>query len=362
MSTMVKKILPGDRRALVVSDIHGNLPYLEGLLKKTGFSPERDLLIVDGDFLEKGKQSLDTLRYLMRLVENGCCWVVRGNCDGWHQILSGGMDKFIMKYMLTRPDCVLRQMCREQGLDVMEDTPLGEIKSVLTAHHAAEMDFLASLPIAIDTEEYTFVHGGISRPDMLRKEPWRCMKNDNFLGQGLSFDKWQIVGHWPVVLYRENITDANPIILRDRHIASIDGGCVLKDDGQLNALIIPPGGGDDFECAYYDPFPTARALTAQSASEKSYYIRWGDNAVEPLAFDGEFTRCRHLRTGYEMDIPSDYVRMSKRGFTVNDCTDYRLPVEPGDLLSVVKRTSRGCLCKKNGVSGWYSGKLEPVGD
>ena len=40
-----------------------------------------------------------------------------------------------------------------------------------------------------------------------------------------------------------------------------------------------------------------------------------------------------------------------------DSTDYRLPVLPGDRLSLVARTSRGCLMKKNGVTGWYSGRL-----
>lgn len=38
-------------------------------------------------------------------------------------------------------------------------------------------------------------------------------------------------GIYPVVLYGEDKVCANPIIDRQRHIASIDGACVLKDDG-----------------------------------------------------------------------------------------------------------------------------------
>ena len=41
----------------------------------------------------------------------------------------------------------------------------------------------------------------------------------------------------------------------------------------------------------------------------------------------------------------------------NDCTDYVLPLEPGDRVSVVEETSRGFLVKHNGVSGWYGGEL-----
>ena len=59
--------LPPDRRVLVVSDIHGNLPFLQGLLKKVGYSSD-DILIVLGDILEKSTGGLDTLHYLMALV------------------------------------------------------------------------------------------------------------------------------------------------------------------------------------------------------------------------------------------------------------------------------------------------------
>ena len=40
-----------------------------------------------------------------------------------------------------------------------------------------------------------------------------------------------------------------------------------------------------------------------------------------------------------------------------------LPPEPGpagDRLAIVRRTSRGALAKKDGVTGWYLGKLGPA--
>ena len=42
---------------------------------------------------------------------------------------------------------------------------------------------------------------------------------------------------------------------------------------------------------------------------------------------------------------------------VDNCSDDRLPVKPGDTLSVVMSTERGYIVKKNGVSGWYCGRL-----
>ena len=41
------EIAPG-RRILVISDIHGNVPYLEGVLKKANFGPEDELILVMG--------------------------------------------------------------------------------------------------------------------------------------------------------------------------------------------------------------------------------------------------------------------------------------------------------------------------
>ena len=40
----------------------------------------------------------------------------------------------------------------------------------------------------------------------------------------------------------------------------------------------------------------------------------------------------------------------------SDFTDYVLPVNSGDSLSLIAKTSRGCIVKKDGITGWYYGK------
>ena len=74
-------IEPG-RRILVISDIHANIPYFEGVLKLAEFS-DQDVLIINGDFLEKGKESLKTLRLLMEMSAEENVHLVCGNCDDW---------------------------------------------------------------------------------------------------------------------------------------------------------------------------------------------------------------------------------------------------------------------------------------
>ncbi len=60
-NAQVKHIsIPETTRILVTSDIHGNLPFLKGLLARAEFTAD-DVLILVGDILEKGAQSLDPL-------------------------------------------------------------------------------------------------------------------------------------------------------------------------------------------------------------------------------------------------------------------------------------------------------------
>ncbi len=351
---------PG-RRLLVVSDVHGNVPYFEGVLQKAGFSA-RDELIVDGDFLEKGTESLRMLRILMELSRDGNSHVLCGNCDDWYDIFLPDWDpkndEKVLRYVLWRKGGLLWDMCGAAGLDPFALEDFTAAKQALLRAFPAEWAFLRDLPHALESERFVFAHAGM-RPD----KPLRAhtveelVRVDHFLTLGRRFDRWAVVGHWPVMLYGTDRVCANPIIDREKHIASIDGGCVLKDDGQLNCLIIPHRDSEDFDFVSYDPFPERTVLDDQPGGERSYYIRWGDSTVKVLARGEEFSRCRHVRTGYEMDILTKYLFTDNEITDCNDCTDYVLPLRAGDKVRVVESCSRGYFVKHRGVSGWYFGKL-----
>ena len=99
-------------------------------------------------------------------------------------------------------------------------------------------------------------------------------------------------------------------------------------------------------------------LQDQSEIQRSYYILWGDCQVQVLNRGAEFSHCRHVRTGYEMDILTKYLFTGEEITDCNDCTDYVLPLKAGDTVRVVEETSRGYFVKHNGTSGWYYGELE----
>ena len=356
------EIAPG-RRVIAISDIHGNLPFLKGVLEKANFSPA-DVLVLVGDLFEKGRDSLGTLRYILELQQTHTVYPLCGNCDHIDRAFledRPGVDQRLWPvFRAWGSRSLILQLAAQMGMTARGPADLPAIRQAIRTRFPREMAFLTGLPHILVAGNYIFVHGGIPREDRLEElEAYPCMKNDDFLGQGLSFQKWVVVGHWPVTLYNPSIPTARPLICRERHIASIDGGCVLKLDGQLNALIIPDLQGDEMDYVAYDGLPTVVAGEDQAPSSDPINIRWNDSAIEVLREEGDCCWCRHLSTGRELWILKEYLYPRRADGTIHceDTTDYLLPVTAGDRLKLVRRSSRGCMVKKDGVTGWYRGRL-----
>ncbi len=359
------QIEPG-RRVLAISDIHGNFPFLVGALEKAGFCSD-DVLILVGDILEKGDESFKVLRYVMELEKTHTVYPLCGNCDHIDQFFlqgTAGMEEElwpVLKFWGKRS--LVIQMGMELGMVPQGPEDLPALRIALLDHFPEECGFLLNLPEILETDHFIFVHGGIPREDRLDElDAYPCLKDDDFLGQNLCFKKWVVVGHWPVTLYNLSCPSASPLILKDRHIISIDGGCVLKLDGQLNALIIPDINGDAFDSVSYDGLPVVKALDRQEESRDSLNIRWSDSAVEVLFAEGDCSWCRHVSTKREMWIMNEYLYPPRSDGYVHceDTTDYCPPVEPGDHLALVRTCSKGHIVKKQGVTGWYHGRIANI--
>ena len=103
VNTRALSLRPG-QRLIAVSDIHGNLRLFDKLLDQVRYTPGSDVLVLAGDLIEKGPQSLDTLRFIMKLSKAPGVYALMGNCDFvckniWHRynlrflhqvLLSGG--------------------------------------------------------------------------------------------------------------------------------------------------------------------------------------------------------------------------------------------------------------------------------
>ena len=224
---LIRPALPEGHRIIVTSDIHGNIPYFRGLLEKLKYT-EEDILIIDGDFLERGPDSLGLLREIMALSRKGTVYTLCGNCDSWADILTN-QDRFedsfywVGRYVRMRRSGLLWNMLQEQNIAVTEDLDILDTIIRIQDAYREEWEFLRNLPVALDTPGYLYVHGGV-RPDipLEQQNNGSCMKFDNFRARGYHFPKWVVVGHWPVMLYRSRCIDASPLVdLRQKVIVGI---------------------------------------------------------------------------------------------------------------------------------------------
>lgn len=378
MNATIRRIefAPGSR-VIVISDIHGHADWLRRLLTKAGYHPGEDYLIIVGDLIEKGSDSLGVVREAMRLAaESPRVTVMMGNNDLWRleqlreptpkrdQILFDTTAYFANHW----GGSLFYEMCREAGVTYTSLADLPAARERIARIFAAEIDFLAELPTVLVTPQYYFVHGGIPCPEdeldtLTAHNAYDCLKYDDFRGdlaarQAPRFSRPVIVGHWPVGLYRRTISAHDPLVDEVYNVISIDGGCGLKRDGQLNALILTPDdGGLAWMCV--DDLPTVRALDAQAASDDPLSINWGDNEVR--RFDDTtrpgYALIEHIRTGRRLWIPDDDFYTDDEGrLYCRETTDYALPVKPGDTLSLVKAMPDAAIVKRDGIVGWYHGR------
>ncbi len=352
--------LPPNRRVLVTSDIHGNLNCFKDVLRKANYS-EDDILIIDGDMIERGPESLNVLRYIMDLQKSRTVYITMGNVDCY--VLWTIADPEIISNDAVRETAKVKErlvseMAGELGIDLNKCSDISAARNLICEKFKAELDFLRNLPTFIETQSLLFVHGGAAHHNYTSLDAFNCMKFDRFPEDGkISFEKPCIVGHYPATQYREHIAYSHPFYDKEKNIINIDGGMEVKYDGQLNLLIFDNAETTEFSVVYSDKLEKVTALDSQEASDYSVHIRFEHNDVELIEKGDEFSVCRHLESGQLFEIPSDYLYEENGRCLAHDYSYYDLPVSPGDELSVIRYTSRGILAKKDGYTGWYHGKV-----
>lgn len=350
--------LDNDRRIIVVSDILGNYEAFVRLLEKAKYTRE-DYLILLGNLVERGTESLRTLRYIMELAKNRRVFAVTGDMDLLsREIFRADRNNELLQYVL-RNHSIVRDMCAELGIRLTPEVNMHSIKLELREVYAEELEFLQCLPHVIETPKFVFAHAQIMPGEIEEMEPRDVYRAEAFLSKGFSFDRYVVVGHWPTLRYKEYKRNANPIINKTRHIICVDGGMTVLRDGQMNALIIPNCESEDFSFVCVDEFPKKKALNSQNAGMERHLIQAPDNRVKILKVSGDMCYCRHEKTEKNYWIPKVFLTQAADGTCyTEDYTDYQLKVTFEDVVSVVLETSRGTLVKRDGVTGWYYGMLE----
>ncbi|GAA0492557.1 metallophosphoesterase [Salinibacillus aidingensis] len=351
--------IPNNSRIIVISDIHGEIELFKELLKKVHFNKE-DYLIINGDLCEKGSNSEAVVKYIMELSSKSLkVHVTEGNCDTLAEdLLDGNPD--LIEYLYHRPHSILNEWLDQLGMSLNERLNIQEVKELLTKHFSEEMKWLTNLPTAIETDRYIFVHAGLED-----KKDWKNTKRDNaitmssFLEKTHSTDKYVIVGHWPVVNYSSDTPSHNPIIDEKKKIIAIDGGNVIKETGQLNALIIERTvDAESFSYVYADPFPTCKVVKDFCKDPRMKgSIEYPFYEIIPLEENNDFTLCEQTETNRQVYVKNEYISRNKKGRSTvkTDVSCTQINVNAGDIVSVIDDTcSAYVLIKKDGKVGWVA--------
>lgn len=287
---IIRPDLPQECRIICISDIHANLKHFKALLEKCGYDKSSDYLFILGDILEKGEENLATLRFVKELCQNERVILIMGNndiiCD--RMAFCDSKERFYER-LYFRPHCTLTEMGKCVGIEDFDEDFEKKRKKVGNAFKD-ELMFVRTLPLAIETKDFIFVHAGIeNRPDWESTSEKTALSQPWFLRIEHSSPKTVVCGHFPTYNYRRANNTCLPIFDSQRRMICIDGGASTKWAAQLNALIINYGrNGFDYETVYL-PFGEEKTVIKSVRSDHSpVYVDWENYTLSIIEQQGDF--------------------------------------------------------------------------
>ena len=344
--------LPINKRIIFISDIHGNYDLFSKLLKKIYFN-SNDYLFLLGDIFEKGNNNLKTLRYVMELTKSSHVYPLMGNCDDiyFRDIVNIRSEEMFLNYALVKGHSVINEMAEELNIIITKDSNVKELCQIFTKEYSSIIDYLDTLPHLIETPYFRCVHAGII--DENDDNAYDLMHVADFLKTNKLFDKYIIVGHYPVINYQNQIPSFNPIIDKVKKIISIDGGNNVNPYGQLNALILESIESMNFYYEYLDDFPTINVkLTTNPNNENSINITHHDNQIEIIDKKEDYSVCKHLSSGKILNVFNSDIYFKNNHYHCHFGTDYQLKVNKNDKVSLLNKSKEFSLVKKDGIVGY----------
>lgn len=226
------------KRILAISDVHGEIGLLEQLLTKANYDSRKDQLILLGDYVDRGSNSMAVVEKVIELQQEGAI-VLKGNHEdmmikaltadderSWkHWAVRNGGNQTLNSYGFMEEDYTLKD--DEVFIKPILNDP------VLTKH----LNFIQTLHPLVEYGGYIFAHAGVD-PKMAIEEtdPYRLMWIRDEFFEHYQGDQTVIFGHTPTPNLHK-MKGVFTVFFGDNHIIGIDGGAVYG--GQLNCLVLP---------------------------------------------------------------------------------------------------------------------------
>lgn len=214
-------------RILAIGDMHGNFDKLLSVFRKVQFRPEKDLLILLGDYVDRGPENMRCLRWAMEMSEKENVIALRGNHEQMmlaYYVLGGQYSDI---WLPNGGSATKREM------DVWREREPDALKKVLA--------FILQRPfyhqLTAGGKEYIFCHAGL-KPGV----PLEEQEEEDLLwirGEFYQYyrgDAIVVVGHTPT----EYIEDGGTTPLRHGNIIIMDTGSFLPH-GKISCMDVLSG-------------------------------------------------------------------------------------------------------------------------
>jgi len=229
-------------RSIFVGDLHGCLEETEMLLDKVRFRPLRDELVFVGDITDRGPFSVETLKLIRGLCEQGVAKCTRSNHDDKHVRFRHRQNQ-------------ARDFGRQNTMKPFSPERMSEHERM----SEDDIAWIKNLPTIIHTQGWVAVHAGFEDKPMNRQHPDTVIRVgwiDEVTGKSRQLEEdehgniiqpkgsvwWTSKWRGPESVVYGHTVFAEPLVeevMPGIHCVGIDTGCVFGN--KLTAMVLEDG-------------------------------------------------------------------------------------------------------------------------
>lgn len=344
-------------RIVAISDVHGHKGHLEKLIERLSLAHD-DVLIILGDFLNRGIDSFEMYTYIRQLEMRENTYILKGNHEWFMEKAMtnfGRSDELLSFLKEDYYETLIATLAKKSNIDIQTVKDSEGLLRFLVDEYQDIVNYLRDLPIMVKIDNLTFVHGGTDPKFDVKKDEIKFLKYDEYNTKGKPNAGKVIVGHWPTSNLRTTLLTNAPYFNDDKNIIFIDGGLGVKKTGELNAFVVEKSDAHQtFNWIQENGFESRQIIKKHIfKTEELVYVNYPHYDFEVLTEGNEMTLCRHEKTGKSFSVFNGLlVRQNGRFALKMDYINRFFNIEIGETVEVCRSFEDCHLVKYNGEFGW----------
>ncbi len=325
-----------DYKIYVMSDIHAHYELLKKMIENLELK-EEDYLILLGDYINRGPDSLKSLDYVWELSKRKNTFVLTGNHElSMYEIITNKeFFSEIAGRILKSSTNPISEILKRDGINYL-DYSSDELYDYLNSKKEF-LHKLKDLSTIVYTDDFVFIHSGYDM-DFTLENKGKYLRWDRYSIESTVNEKTVVVGHMPAMNFTPDRMDTRPYFNEEKNIIFIDGGLGLKRVSELNCLIIEKKENKiSYDLMQENNFKEA-VITKEIVlpeDQEDVLINYPHYEVDMIEKKGQFSCCRYLENNKIFTVftsmidgntitynYSNHVLNLKKGSIVFICYDY----------------------------------------